>query len=247
MGGMGGMGGRPGGMGGMGGGFPGMGGGGGGGGGPFGGGHFGAEDAFPGMGAARPPPPRRAPPPPPERVEVPLDLALEELFAGATKRRRVTRRIVDAASGRALPVEETLEIAVKPGWKAGTRVTFEGKGDERPGRPPQDLVFVVRQLPHARFKREGDDLVTTACVPLAAALTAGAAVEVRALDGRALRLPLREVARPGAALVARGEGMPVSKRPGERGDLRVKLEVDFPKLQLAGEEAAALQRLLAGK
>jgi DnaJ family protein B protein 4 len=126
-------------------------------------------------------------------------------------------------------------------------VTFEGKGDERPGRPPQDLVFVVRQLPHARFKREGDDLVVTARVPLAAALTAGSAVEVRTLDGRALRLPLREVARPGAALVARGEGMPVSKRPGARGDLRVKLEVDFPKRQLAGEEAAELQRLLAGK
>lgn len=36
-----------------------------------------------------------------------------------------------------------------------------GKGDELPGRPAQDLVFVVRQKPHAVFTRDGDDLVAT--------------------------------------------------------------------------------------
>jgi DnaJ family protein B protein 4 len=205
---------------------------GGGGAGPFGGGGFGR---------------RGAPPPRPQRLEVPLNVSLEELYTGATKRRKVTRHIVDAASGKSLPVEETLEIPVKPGWKEGTRVTFEGKGDELPGRPAQDLVFVVRQLPHARFVRQGDDLVTAARVPLAAALAAGAAIEVPALDGRLLRVPLQEVAAPGSQRVVRGEGMPVSKRPGAKGDLRIKLEVAFPKRQLTGADAAALERLLADK
>jgi hypothetical protein len=58
--------------------------------------------------------------------QVPLDLTLEELYSGCTKRRRVTRSIVDGASGRALPVEETLEIPVRAGWKEGTKITFEG-------------------------------------------------------------------------------------------------------------------------
>lgn len=35
------------------------------------------------------------------------------------------------------------------GWKEGTKVTFAGKGDELPGRPPQDLVFVVQQVRRA--------------------------------------------------------------------------------------------------
>lgn len=39
---------------------------------------------------------------------------------------QVTRNIVDAASSKAMPVEETLEISVKPGWKEGTRITFAG-------------------------------------------------------------------------------------------------------------------------
>lgn len=56
------------------------------------------------------------------------------LCTGTTKRLRITRHIVDAASGKAVPIQEILEVQVKPGWKEGTRVTFEGKGDERPGR-----------------------------------------------------------------------------------------------------------------
>ena len=36
-----------------------------------------------------------------------------------------------------------------------------GKGDELPGRPAQDLVFVVRLRPHPSFVRDGDDLVAT--------------------------------------------------------------------------------------
>ena len=60
-------------------------------------------------------------------MQVPLVLTLEEVYNGATKRRKVTRQIVDAASGKAMAVEETLEIPVARGWKEGTRVTFTGE------------------------------------------------------------------------------------------------------------------------
>lgn len=45
-----------------------------------------------------PAPPRPAPP------QVPLNLTLEELYTGCTKRRKVTRTIVDGASGKTMPV-----------------------------------------------------------------------------------------------------------------------------------------------
>jgi hypothetical protein len=50
------------------------------------------------------------------------------------KKLRVTRHLQDASSGKSLPVEEIVELDVKPGWKSGTRITFEGKGDELVGR-----------------------------------------------------------------------------------------------------------------
>jgi len=46
------------------------------------------------------------------------DTALLEL-----QKLKVTRRIVDGSSGRMVPVQEVVEIALKPGWKEGTRIT----------------------------------------------------------------------------------------------------------------------------
>lgn len=48
-------------------------------------------------------------------------------------------------------------MVVRPGWKEGTKVTFNGKGDERPGQPADDLVLVIKQAPHPRFTRNGND------------------------------------------------------------------------------------------
>lgn len=182
----------------------------------------------------------------PAKVEVPLKLTLEELASGCTKKRKVTRRIVDAASGKAMNVEDVLEIPVKPGWKEGTKITFEGKGDEVPGRPPQDLVFVVHQIPHSRFTRQGDDLIMNVRIPLAKALTAGNTIDVTALDGRILRVPLKEVVTPGYQRIVKNEGMPVSKMPGQKGNLRIKFDIQFPRAQLSGAQAEQLKSLLGG-
>ena len=42
--------------------------------------------------------------------------------------------------------EKVLQINVKPGWKAGTRVTFAKEGDRIPGKIPADIAFVIRYL-----------------------------------------------------------------------------------------------------
>lgn len=99
-GGMGGMGGMPGGMpGGM-------------GGGPFGGpmgGHSGG-------------PPKDKP------ITKHLGCTLEELFAGSTRKLKITRTIFGAGGKASRTDEQVLEVNVKPGWKKGTKVTFPEKG-----------------------------------------------------------------------------------------------------------------------
>jgi len=45
------------------------------------------------------------------------------------------------------------------GWKDGTKITFEGEGDESAGVLPADIVFVVKTKPHDRFTRDGDNLL----------------------------------------------------------------------------------------
>ena len=107
-------------------------------------------------------------------------------------------------------------------------MTFDNEGDEVPGVPAADIVFVIGEKEHAHFKREGNDLVFTAKVKLADAL-AGGRVAIHTLDGRVLTVPLTDVVTPGSVKVLRGEGMPISKSGGrEKGDLHVKFDVVFP-------------------
>jgi DnaJ family protein B protein 4 len=180
-----------------------------------------------------------------QKVEVPLNLTLEELYTGTTKKRKLTRTVMEMPSGKPIKVEETLEIPVKAGGKDGTRITFEGKGDEYPGRAPQDLVFVVRQVPHSVFMRDGNDLIVRMRISLAQALTSGNTVDVKSLDNRILRVPLKEVITSGYERVVQNEGMPISKSPGMKGNLRIKFDVKFPTKQMSGDDAASLKQLLA--
>ena len=53
---------------------------------------------------------------------------------------------------------QVLTINVKPGWKSGTKITFQREGDQAPNKIPADIVFIIRDKPHIHFKREGPDL-----------------------------------------------------------------------------------------
>ena len=65
-------------------------------------------------------------------IETNLQVSLEELDTGCTKQLKLTRQAL-SPSGQASPEEKILTIEVKPGWKAGTKVTFEQHGDQKPG------------------------------------------------------------------------------------------------------------------
>ena len=90
--------------------------------------------------------------------------------------------------------DKILTITVKKGWREGTRITFPKEGDQGPNNVPADIVFIVRDKPHPRFKRDCNDLVFTARVLLGKALT-GCSVEVPTLDGRLLNIPINDIIR----------------------------------------------------
>jgi len=166
-----------------------------------------------------------------------LQISLEDLYSGTTKRVRVTRKALQGNQQ-----QKVLEIPVKAGWKAGTTVTFEKEGDEEPGIIPADIVFVIAEKPHERFSRDGNDLVYTARITLKQALCDHTET-VRTLDGRTLSIPCNEVISPGFSKRIAGEGMPISKQPGVKGDLQVKFNIVFP-THLSGTTRAQLVNLL---
>jgi DnaJ-class molecular chaperone len=178
----------------------------------------------------------------PRQQEVPLNVKLEDLYTGASKRLNITRHVADAASGQKLPIQEQIVVNITPGWKEGTRLTYQGLGDEEVGHPAADLVITIKQLPHSRFERKGNDLYTTVKVPLVTAL-AGGNFTVQQLDGRQLQIPIQQLLQPRTERVLPGEGMPTSKQPGRKGDLHVIMEVEFPK-NLSQKQKETLRHIL---
>ena len=149
-----------------------------------------------------------------------VPFALEDLYKGVTKKYKITRTV------NGLQQQETVTVDVKPGWKKGTKVTFEGKGDQPSGQLAGDVVFVIDEKPHAHFKREGNDLIYLQDIPLAQALC-GFAMSIPTLDGRQLRVDLTEVVTPGYEKVIASEGMPI-KSGQRKGNMRIKFNVQFP-------------------
>ena len=56
-------------------------------------------------------------------------------------------------------------------------------------------MFIVRQIPDNQFQRDGDDLVEHVRIKLTDALSE-AKIDVPHLDGRILRVPLKEASPP---------------------------------------------------
>ncbi len=125
-----------------------------------------------------------------------------------------------------VPIDKILTIEVQRGWRQGTKVVFSKEGDQGANKIPADIVFVVKEKAHARFKRDGDNLLYEADVSLVKALV-GFALEVETLDDRLLRIPINDTISPVYKKVVKGEGMPNSKTK-ERGDLIISFKTNFP-------------------
>ncbi|KAI8322328.1 DnaJ-domain-containing protein [Martensiomyces pterosporus] len=144
---------------------------------------------------------------------------------------------------RVVDQKDVVEIKIERGSVDGQPIVLRGKGDQKPGQDPGDLVFVLRQKPHPKFTRSGDDLTVEAEIDLAEALCGFSRVLVTHLDGRALEVTHRSgVIKPGDVVCIHNEGMPREKRPRDKGDLFIKLRVKFP--DQAWMPAAALASLL---
>ncbi|KAM9385738.1 dnaJ homolog subfamily B member 13 [Pholidichthys leucotaenia] len=160
-------------------------------------------------------------------IETDLNLSLDDLFHGCTKKIKISRRVMNNDESTSSIKDKILTIDVKPGWKEGTRITFPKAGDQGPNRIPADIVFLVRQKSHPLFVRRGNDLVYKATISLEMALT-GFSVNVPTLDGRLLCIPVNDVVHPTYKKVLTGEGMPLTQDPSQRGDLIITFDIQFP-------------------
>jgi len=161
-------------------------------------------------------------------VERDLNVALEDIATGCTKKMKITRRVLNADGKSTRTEDKVLSIDVKPGWKSGTKITFPKEGDQNPGSIPADVVFILRDKPHPLFKRDAADILYTAKISLKDALCGGGTLQIPTLSGRKIPLTLDNVVKPSTKKKIKGEGLPLPKEPTKRGDLVVDFDIKFP-------------------
>ncbi len=126
-------------------------------------------------------------------------------------------------SGRGTePKPERIRVHIPAGVDEGSRVRVAGKGEAGPdGGSPGDLFIRVHVHPDPRFRREGEDLVTTVELPVLDALLGGT-VLVPTL-GEAVRMKVPAGTQNGQRFRLKGKGV------AGRGDLYAQVEVQVPR------------------
>ena len=163
-----------------------------------------------------------------------LDITLEDLYKG--------RELI-------IPIESMrVSIDIQPGMSSGQELMLKGQFYDERGQA-RDLVFRLREVRHARFRRENADLLTELTVSLREALF-GFERTIEMLDGTELVLKSQEgeILTHNDCLVVEQHGMPVWRSEGERGRLFVLVKVAMPKNMSAlagGGHKEELQRLLS--
>lgn len=162
---------------------------------------------FGGMGMDFGPQPQATP-----AYEQPIAITFQEAYHGTTRHLEVNGR--------------RLEVKIPPGARTGTRVRLS-RAVPLGGGQFADLYLVVQVAPDPRFEREGDDLHTEVTVDLYTAVLGG---EVRVpTPAGDVMLTIPPGTQPGQVFRLRGRGMPKLNRPGQYGDLYVKVQVALPR------------------
>jgi len=99
-------------------------------------------------------------------IEHELFVTLEEIASGATKKMKISRKVINPDNHTMRTEEKVLTIEIKPGWKQGTKITFPREGDQSPTTIPADIIFIIKDKPHPTFRRDGSDLIYTAKISL---------------------------------------------------------------------------------
>jgi DnaJ-class molecular chaperone len=149
-------------------------------------------------------------------IEHELELTLEEVFHGLTK-----RLALQSATGT-----RTVDVRIPAGVGDGSRVRVAGEGEQVAGAAG-DLYLRVRIAPHTTFERRDRDLYVKLKLPVTTAVLGGEAA-VPTLAGSTVRLKIPPLTQPGQLFRLKGYGMPPAGKTAEAGDAYARVEVQLP-------------------
>jgi molecular chaperone DnaJ len=121
--------------------------------------------------------------------------------------------------------EEEIRVVIPAGVDDGEMIRMPGRGEATSSGGAGDLYVKLHVRPDTRFAREGSNLTSSLSVKLTDALL-GATYAVPTLNGEE-KVQVPAGVAHGEVIRVRGQGIPYGR--GSRGDLLVKVDIQFPK------------------
>ena len=126
--------------------------------------------------------------------------------------------------------DEFATVKIPAGVQHGVTFKFQGMGDDSIKNMPRgDLMVIMSVLDSDGYTRKGNDLYTDKTVDCFQAMR-GHDFNLKTLDDKIIKVKVPAGTQPGTILTLRGQGMPVHKTIGIRGNLYVKVHVLIPQL-----------------
>ena len=137
-----------------------------------------------------------------------------------------------------LKKQEEIHVVIPAGAENGEMIRMPGRGEAAAGAGAGDLYVKIHVKNDKLFTRDGTNLITALSVKLTDALLGGE-YRIQTLDGETtLQIPVGVA--QGEFLRIRGKGVPSGR--GARGDLLVRIDIEFPK-KLSKTAKEAIEKL----
>ena len=124
-----------------------------------------------------------------------------------------------------LKQEEEILVGIPAGISDGEMIRMPGRGEAVPRGGAGDLYVKIHVKTDRNFTREGNNILTALPIKLTDALLGGE-YRLRTQDGEEM-ITVPAGVEHGEMLRVRGKGVPYGR--GSRGDLLVRIDIEFPK------------------
>ena len=129
--------------------------------------------------------------------------------------------------------EEFATVNIPAGVQHGVTFKYAGMGDDSIKNLPRgDLMVVMSVLDSDGYTRKGNDLYTDKTIDCFQAMR-GHEFNLQTLEDKIIKEKVPAGTQPNTILQVKGQGMPVHKTIGIRGNLYVKIHVLIPQLSAA--------------
>lgn len=150
------------------------------------------------------------------------------------------------ACPRGMTEEESIELTVdvQAGMKDGEHIKYDQIADEAVGHIAGDLKFVIKQIPHPIFARDGNNLRTDMTITLLESLI-GFRKVIQHVDGKDVIIQKDDVTYCTEVFTVPGAGMPIRGNKSIKGDLLVTLHIVFPRTFTPAQKDAIKKAITA--